>query len=249
MNDQDEVRTEGASSGGPDASGTGRPAVVPRRRRLLSGGLAAAPILLTVGSRSALATGLCPSPSRVFSGMASPNPSDHFDCNGRSPGYWKVCQSFGIWPVDRPTVNKDGVECENGIPPLAKASFSGGDYGANFYDLFAAGCASPLQPVVSPIAGRAVSMWEILAYPTEVRDASGVAEVTVPLARHCIAAYFNALTLGSTYPITSGQALAMWADGSCGGYCPLESCSVPWNPTQIIDYITSTFTGGVSDWP
>ncbi|PJA56222.1 MAG: hypothetical protein CO164_14215, partial [Rhodocyclales bacterium CG_4_9_14_3_um_filter_68_10] len=110
---------------------------MPRRRRLLSGGLAAAPILLTVGSRSALATGLCPSPSRVFSGMASPNPSDHFNCNGRSPGYWKVCQSFGIWPVDRPTVNKDGVECENGIPPLAKASFSGGDYGANFYDLFA----------------------------------------------------------------------------------------------------------------
>ncbi|GAB4174593.1 MAG: hypothetical protein Fur0039_16610 [Rhodocyclaceae bacterium] len=245
MNDQNDVRSEDAE-GGVVFTEAPRVTVAPRRRRLLTGGMAAAPILLTVASRSALAN-VCPSPSRVFSGMASPNPSDHFSCNGRSPGYWKTCQHFGEWPLDPPTVQvfsgHDWSGCSTGTPSQPdKARFVGGDYGASFHALFSAACVM-LKPVVAPTSGREVSLWEVFAFPTDVATASGTSAEKVQLARHCIAAYFNALKFGSTYPVTSAQALAMWADGSCGSYCPLASCTDPWTPAEIIAYIKGTFDG------
>lgn len=35
----------------------------------------------------------------------------------------------------------------------------------------------------------------------------------------------------------------MWADGTCGGYCPLATCSTPWTPSEIISYLKGTFDG------
>lgn len=65
------------------------------RRRLLTGGLAAAPVILTAASKSALAAE-CLSPSRVFSGNISPH-GDNFTCGGRSPGFWKTAQHLPVW--------------------------------------------------------------------------------------------------------------------------------------------------------
>lgn len=68
---------------------------VPGRRRLLAGGLAAAPVILSATSKSALAAE-CLSPSRVFSGNISPH-GDSFTCGGRSPGFWKTPQHLPVW--------------------------------------------------------------------------------------------------------------------------------------------------------
>ena len=74
-----------------------RPSGEPPRRRLLRGGLGAAPILMTLASRSVLADNSC----RTMSGFLSAPTSRHgtqYTCLGRTPGYWKQPQFFDEWP-------------------------------------------------------------------------------------------------------------------------------------------------------
>ncbi len=62
-----------------------------RRKFLIKGASASAPIILTVASRPAMGGNFC-TPSGFLSGNLS-NPDDDDDddhsCNGKSPGYWK----------------------------------------------------------------------------------------------------------------------------------------------------------------
>lgn len=69
-----------------------------RRRRLLQGGLAAAPVVLTLFSRPALGgVGLeCKTPSGFLSGNVSQHGNPTF-CSGLTPGYWKQSQHFANW--------------------------------------------------------------------------------------------------------------------------------------------------------
>ncbi len=129
------------------------------------------------------------------------------------------------------------------------------DFGAMFEDIFVhrrsmsnvlpSYVSESKLPEVNKL--RKISFWEILAYPTQL----GIDTVTAQLARHCIAAYLNALMAEATsqfYPITSQQAIYMWQDGSVGGYCAIDKCSAPWSAAQIIDYIKSTFDGQFIDY-
>ena len=68
------------------------------RRRLLQGGLAAAPVLMTLVSRPVLA-GQCTSPSGFVSGNAS-TASRGVNCTGHTPDYWADSQHFGEWPTN-----------------------------------------------------------------------------------------------------------------------------------------------------
>jgi hypothetical protein len=68
------------------------------RRRLLQGGLAAGPVMLTLFSRPALGAFACQTPSGFVSGNVSQHGNVTF-CSGRTPGYWKQCQSFAFWPA------------------------------------------------------------------------------------------------------------------------------------------------------
>ncbi|HYE37637.1 hypothetical protein [Methylocaldum sp.] len=65
------------------------------RRNLTRAGFAV-PVLMSFSGYSPLANA-CMSPSRIFSGNASPQAGDTAPCAGRSPGYWKVCQWFKEW--------------------------------------------------------------------------------------------------------------------------------------------------------
>ncbi len=70
------------------------------RRRLLKGGLAGAPVLMTLASRPVHATGaVCATPSGYYSATTfnSRNPQN-VTCTGRTPGYWKT----HILPNDHP---------------------------------------------------------------------------------------------------------------------------------------------------
>ena len=68
------------------------------RRRLLQGGLAAAPVLMTLVSRPVLAQRAV-SPSAFASGNASlaATANQGVPTTGRTPGYWKNEQHFSSW--------------------------------------------------------------------------------------------------------------------------------------------------------
>ncbi len=272
-NAQGTARTQVSEASGPNPAA----AVQRGRRRLIAGGMGAAPVLMVLSSRSALAT-QCLTPSRMMSGNMSPH-GDNATCTaGQSPGYYKVFQSGKPrWPStitnlpvydsctsSTPTWSK---YTQSGTPPLNKFKWSptlkGGEmrvkpnsgapiFGGSFVSLFSvAGGLVPVMPTFSnnttaPAVntGRAVSLWEVLAYPESVHSDSNVAQ----LARHCIAAYFNALKYGSDYPITKDQAVEMWVTGRLGNYCPAANCSDPWGPSYIVSYIKSTLDGQSLDF-
>ena len=88
------------------------------RRRLLRGGLAAAPVLMTLLSRPVL--GVVQTPSAFASGNASIPANSALISSGRSPAYWKQEQSFASW-----------------VPPLypiTVQSVGGGGHQATLFD-------------------------------------------------------------------------------------------------------------------
>lgn len=70
------------------------------RRRLLQGGVGAAPLLMTLVSRPVLGHGggfQCRSPSGFVS-MPTSGHGQPLICRGLSPGFWKQPQKFDEWP-------------------------------------------------------------------------------------------------------------------------------------------------------
>jgi hypothetical protein len=80
----------------PDSASVSGPEPQAGRRRLLRGGLAAAPVLMTLVSRPVLAQ-QCQTPSGFVSGNASVAVGAGPTCQGRTPGYWKQSQWFHSW--------------------------------------------------------------------------------------------------------------------------------------------------------
>jgi hypothetical protein len=80
--------SDSASVSGPPPKAT--------RRRLLQGGLATAPVLMTLFSRPVLAQ-QCQTPSAFCSGNASVAVGAGPICTGHTPVYWQQSQSFGSW--------------------------------------------------------------------------------------------------------------------------------------------------------
>lgn len=71
------------------------------RRRLLRGGLAAAPVVMASAPRSVMAhgaAGVCV-PASSFASVNTSRPDLLSSCSGRTPGYWKQEQWFGKWPA------------------------------------------------------------------------------------------------------------------------------------------------------
>jgi hypothetical protein len=83
-NSNDPGRTSGST---PDA----------RRRRILQGGLAGAPALMTLVSPNALAATQCVTGS-AFGSINASRPDAAVACAGRSPGYWRQPVKFSEWP-------------------------------------------------------------------------------------------------------------------------------------------------------
>ncbi len=73
------------------------------RRRLLQGGLAAGPVLMTLVSRPVLAqqAGLCTTPSGFVSANAS-TAGRGVTCTGHTPDFWKANATPQAWPQGFP---------------------------------------------------------------------------------------------------------------------------------------------------
>ncbi|HEV2718328.1 MAG TPA: hypothetical protein VGU64_23885 [Terriglobales bacterium] len=80
----------------PDTSPPPEERPVRGRRRVLQGGLAVAPVLMTLVSRPVLGQGTCTSPSGYVSANASN--AGHETCSGHPPDYWANPLHFSEWP-------------------------------------------------------------------------------------------------------------------------------------------------------
>lgn len=248
------------------------------RRHLISGVVSAAPVLMALSSRSALAA-TCLTPSRAMSGnMSAANPVE--TCTfGRSPDYWAAPGHFAEWPIDAPSLQiyartgpgNSGYEgrwdpsspsappslnqFNYSPPPTVATSYRIAvvlgtlDFGAAFIAPTAfqqrRGLVNVIKNPASSVTGtptlnslRPLSFWEVLAYSSNVDNASTYGN----LARHCAAAYLNALKFPE-YPVTADQAVDMWLQGTSGGYCALGSCTPAqaWQPLDIVEYLSQTW--------
>ena len=78
------------------------------RRRLLRGGAAAAPVVLTLASNPVMATSSCTAAS-AFASLNASKPGGVKTCSGKPPSWWKSCSST-YWPSTYPQ-NKMWKDC------------------------------------------------------------------------------------------------------------------------------------------
>ena len=191
------------------------------RRRLLRGGLGAAPLLLTLASRPVLGgqwqvvggggNGQCFTPSGFVSMPTSQHGSPTY-CSGRTPGYWKQPQHFSSW-----------------VPPYYPTTVSGpgGHEATKYTDVFYA-VASPY-----PAATTFLEVLGKLGGPPD------------DVARHIVAAVLN-VAAGWTPVLTVPVLQGIWSEyintggGTVGYFEP--TAGVKWYHDDIVTYLKSTQT-------
>ncbi len=196
-------------------------AVRASRRRFVRGGLASAPVLLSVVSRPVSATG-CSAASSFASVNMSRGPTT-YTCGGLTPGYWKQPCKFWDWPTtyipSATLVTCTGTDANYNPPANTTATL--------FDTVFGANGGYPGKTLV-----------DVLSLPGNDygRDA---------LARHIVAALLNA-----TKGITPSQVLSVltvkniWSSFvTLGYYAPTSG--VMWYANTSDP--TST-TGGIIEW-
>lgn len=149
--------------------------------------------------------------------------------------------------------NTAGTYCLN------DATLSNWDFGATFASIFGVGSDTGLIPVVPTMRAlgatcngafrytldaRPVSLWEVLAYPTNISTTvvDGIGLGT--FAGYVAAAYLNKLA-NPGYPLSVGQILHMWNQGrTSAGFCPAAGCTAAnaWYASRISQYLIATWT-------
>ncbi|MBN9423583.1 MAG: hypothetical protein J0I91_14060 [Candidatus Accumulibacter sp.] len=209
-NDAGNTRREvGAEAPPPDPQGA--PGKI-TRRRLLKGGLASAPVLMTIANRPAIAGGLpgvCKTPSAFGSINASPHGQADVTCSGRTPGYWKQSQWFSQWQA--PCYPTDVLP----VPP--------GHYATKFH--------SSTTGFNGSIFGTKTML--------QVLGTGGGGAFAV--GRHIAAALLNALA-GLTPVLSVGTVRNIWNSYINNGYyIPISSSpAIKWYADDIVTYLKST---------
>jgi hypothetical protein len=200
------------------------------RRKLFRGVPAGVGVLLAVQAKTALGTGVCASPSAIFSGNTSPRPGDGSTCSGGlSPGYWKQPQKFGSWSIAgavEPTFTTTVNICSSGVSNLSLAVIATSGTRLDAIGFGTGGAA----------AGTGI--WAILAFPGTFSGGQ--------LLRHLAAAWLNAgyfKTAAQKYPLSQQQVIDMWnATKSGGTYCPGNvACTTGWTAAQVIAYVSGMY--------
>jgi hypothetical protein len=187
-----------------------QPPVDTSRRRVLQGGLAAGPVVLTLFNRPALGGavgGACTTPS----GFVSANVSQHGNptvCSGRTPGYWKQQQHFGDW-----------------VAPYYPVKT-----GSNNATLF----KSKFSPDLNP-ANK--TFLEVLSPELGIFPSNGP---PYDVARHLVASVLNiAKGWVPSSVLTIATVQGIWTEfATTGHYQP--TAGVFWDHTAIVDYLLTT---------
>jgi hypothetical protein len=138
------------------------PLVLAGRRRLLRGGLAAAPVLLSLTSRPVTATTCTQASSHASVNLSRPDRM--YSCGGKGPDYWKQPQNTQRWPA-RFSASGDTRASSSFTAQTSQATL--------FNDVFGASGGYPGQTLLQVLSLNA----------TAGRDG---------LARYCVAAVLNA---------------------------------------------------------
>jgi hypothetical protein len=196
----------------PDSASVSGKALKVTRRRLLQGGLAAAPVLMTLASRPVLA-GPVQTPSAFTSGNTS-TPIRGLTSSGQSPSYWKESQNFSAW---RPPYYPG-----TGTSPLQqKTSLSSvGESGATQATLF--------DSVFAPHY-RGKTLLDVLQLGGGPPD---------DVAGHAVAVVLN-IAAGWTPVITVKIVKQIWSEYITKGYFE-PTAGVHWDAAQIVEYFKST---------
>lgn len=188
-------------------------ASVETRRRLLKGGLAGAPVLMTLASRPAHATGaVCATPSGYYSAQTfhSHNPQN-VTCTGLTPGYWKTHIDPGDHPYAWPS------------PYIPTTTFAPPTPATKFNDVFGS----------NPFPANVITLLDVL------NQGGGGA---IAVGRHIVAALLNAKS-GTATVLTVAQVLAIWANFASSGFVSYQvSPGVIWSASQLDDYLVTTQT-------
>jgi hypothetical protein len=158
------------------------------RRRLVGGGLGAAPLLMTLVSRPVLGQETCLSTSAHLSGPTS-HPHEQQVCSGGSPSYWSRPQNFHEWPSPYQATTQG-----------ASAGRSSSTLLSTTATLFSATFSpSPYPPETTLLT---------------VLNMGGPSN---DVARHLVAAQLN-VAKGWTPVLDAGQIQAIWLEYTGRGY-------------------------------
>jgi len=182
------------------------------RRRFMKGGLAAAPVLMTLVSRPVLGA-QCLSPSAFCSGNVSSPSAGAPVCQGTTPGFWKQPQHFSDWPL--------------GFNPTPTTSGSGKRLSTTAATMFHSSSTGFSVGTLYNFKGKTL---------LEVLETTGGPPADV--GRHIGAALLNALTGRNSMP-SDAIVRAIWNEYASKGYYE-PTAGVQWNHTQICDYLKST---------
>ena len=180
------------------------------RRRLLQGGLGAAP-LLTLVSRPVLGrgggAGNCHAPS-AFVSMPTSEPGKTEFCSGRTPGYWKQTQHFRSW-----------------VPPYYPTTMTGlgGHEATRFNSVFT---PSPYPP--------ATTLLEVLDMGGG--PPNDVGRHIVAALLNAARGWTPVLTV----PAVQGIWREYMSRGGAGAGYFEPTAGVKWYHGEIVDYLTST---------
>lgn len=184
------------------------------RRRLLQGGLAAAPVLMTLVSRPVLAQRV-QTPSAFCSGNKSAL-GTAFASSGQPPDYWKQPYHFGSWPPPyRPTGGNGAGLLQAGLSTSAGA---GGPQATFFDQVF-----TPHYP------GKTL---------LDVLDLGGGPPNDV--ARYAVAVLLNVAS-GRTPVISVNTVKGIWGEYITKGYFE-PIAGVYWGDALIVQYLASTLS-------
>jgi len=214
------------------------------RRRLFQGVAGGTGVLLSVHAKTALATGLCQSPSGRMSGNQSPRPGMGVTCH--SGDHPNTCinpgVNFGHWPstCTKPTFKADTTNTAMGNLTFATSKPVG------FRNVHAADMSSDgllMSSVVSTAPN--IGLWRAMSTETSL-----VGPNRTLLAYLC-AAWINGqkyTALSGRFPISELEIKRM-AEESVNGrfYCPssLMSCgTAAWTPAQVVTYLQTLMGSG-----
>lgn len=215
------------------------PQVSGLRRRLVRGGLSAAPLLVTLTSRPVLAQ-TCFSPSETMSGTLSHKADDLPMCVGRSPGVWKnvadaeMAQKGGKkaqakhdsdgneeWAYDDDVVAQSGAFISWPLPPTDP-----------FHDYFIAGSYARYYKNKQ---GRSVPLSLLEVMHLQGRDDPA------KIGFHFVGALLN-IRVGLVDPraMTEQRLRQLWAEYAMKGYYVPYAGAPRWYGEDIVAYITQT---------
>jgi hypothetical protein len=198
----------------PDSAPVSSPEPKATRRRLLQGGLAAAPVLMTLVSRPVLAQQV--TPSAFCSGNTS-TPVRGLTGSGQSPAYWKQPQNFGAWQP--PYYPGKGAGAQ---PLLGGLSTTGG----------AGGYQPTLFDSVFTPHYRGKTLLDVLELgggpPNDV-------------AHYAVAVLLN-IAAGWTPVITVKTVKDIWSEYVTKGYFE-PTAGIHWDDAQIVQYFKSITSG------